>query len=147
MRKMILVFILLFSLQKTFAQTPANNEHVKKLLELTGSGKIGVQIIQTMISSYKKEMPTVPAEYWDNFMKEVNADTLIDMIVPVYKKYYSDEDITALITFYESPVGQKVVKSMPLITQEAYALGRDWGQELTKKIIQDIIAKGYSKEQ
>ncbi len=38
---------------------------------------------------------------------DVKIPRLLDAAVPVYDKYFTDDDIKGLIRFYETPVGQK----------------------------------------
>ncbi len=76
-----------------FSQSNTKADNIKKLLELTGSGKLGVQVAENMINNFKKNYPDTPNEFWDNFKKELNADVLINMVIPVYEKYYTETDI------------------------------------------------------
>ncbi|HEV3410924.1 MAG TPA: DUF2059 domain-containing protein, partial [Puia sp.] len=57
----------------------------------------------------------------------------------------TDEDIIALTAFYKTPIGQKVIKTMPLIVTESMQLGQEWGKQLSDKIIQRLKEKGYLK--
>jgi hypothetical protein len=45
-------------------------------------------------------------------------DVLRDM-VPVYQSHFSESDLERILAFYSSPIGQKVLKEMPAITEEA----------------------------
>lgn len=107
---------------------------IRKLLDITGSGKLGVQVMEGMIGNFKMSNPNVPADFWDEFKKEANPQSLVDLIVPIYDKHFSHEDIKGLITFYEGPLGQKITQTMPQITQESMAVGQKWGMELGMKI-------------
>ena len=40
-------------------------------------------------------------------------------MTPVYQKHLTKGDVDALVTFYSSPTGQKVLKEMPAMTGEA----------------------------
>lgn len=116
---------------------------IKKLLELTGSAKLGRQTMEFMLGSFKKSMPDVPAEFWDEFMKEVNDDELINLVAPIYAKHYTHEDIKKLIAFYESDIGQKSIQVTPLIVQESQLVGQQWGAQIAEKIKTRLEKKGY----
>jgi hypothetical protein len=45
-----------------FSQDTSKISSIKTLLEITGSGKPGVQVIQNMFASYKESFPNVPEE-------------------------------------------------------------------------------------
>lgn len=38
---------------------------------------------------------------------------MMDKLVPAYAEVYSEEELQALVDFYESPVGQSILKKMP----------------------------------
>lgn len=121
---------------------------IRKLLEITGSGNLGIQVMNNMINSYKQMMPNVPQTFWDNFIKEVNAESLIELIIPIYDKYLTHEEIKDIIRFYESPSGRKLIKVLPSITEESMEAGRNWGKDISNKLIkkfQDEAEKGNIK--
>ena len=143
MKKLILIVILYSLSYKGFSQKPATNEHIKTLLEMTGAGKIGVQIMDKMIATFKKSTPTVSDEFWNEFMKDVKPETLIDLMIPIYAKHYSDEDVIQLIDFYRTPLGKKVIEKLPLISQESYQVGAEWGKKLGAQAVKQLQEKGY----
>jgi len=44
---------------------------------------------------------------------------MINAMVPAYQKHFTKGDIDALITFYSSPTGQKILRELPAVTAEA----------------------------
>lgn len=116
------------------------------MLVLTGSGKLGIQVMETMIANFKSHYSNVDASFWDDFMKEVRPEDLVNMVVPVYDRNFTAEEIEGMIAFYSSPVGQKVIAKLPVVMQESMQLGQTWGQELGKKVILKLQQKGYIKE-
>lgn len=116
---------------------------IKKLLVLTGSAKLGKQSMAFLLASFKKSMPQVPAEFWDEFMNEVKEDDLIDLIAPIYAKHYTHDDIQKLIAFYETDIGQKSIQVTPLIMQESQLVGQQWGARLGEKVKERLEKKGY----
>ena len=101
--------------------------------------------MQNMIVSFKKSFPEAPSDFWDNFVKEVNVEELTSLIIPIYDKNYSDEDINQLIQFYQSPLGKKVISSMPQIMQESMQAGQVWGEKIGTKVVENLKDKGYYK--
>jgi hypothetical protein len=127
------------------AETP-KTKNIRKLLTLTGSGKLGIQVMETMITSFKSHYPNVDSSFWKDFMKEVRPEDLVNMVVPVYDRNFTTEEIDGLIVFYSSPVGQKVLAKLPVVMQESMQLGQAWGEELGKKVLLKLQQKGYIKE-
>ena len=130
-----------------FSQNTSKTENIKLLLEMTGSGKIGVQVIENTVSNFRKSLPDVPEEFWDNILKEVNPDALVKLIIPIYEKYYTEDDIKKVIEFYQSPVGQKMISTMPQLMQESMKAGEIWGKEIGQKVYDDLKMKGYVNEE
>jgi hypothetical protein len=118
---------------------------IRRLIELTGAAKESVDVIRQMIAPIRASFPNVPEQFWDDFLKQVNADDLIDLVVPVYDKYYSLQDIHDLIGFYQSPVGQKTIKVLPQLSAETISAGQEWGRSLADQIMKKLREKGYDK--
>ena len=66
------------------------------------------------------------------------------MLIPIYDKHFSHNDIKELIQFYESPIGKKYLEATPSITQESYRAGEEWGNKIGLDIINELIRQGYN---
>lgn len=143
MKKSLLVLSLCMLSFSANAQNTTKTEKIKQLLELTGSGKLGIQVMDQMINSFKKSHATVNQEFWDDFRKEINANDIQNIILPIYDKYYTESDIDQLIQFYNSPTGKKMIQNMPLVMQESIAAGQNWGKEIAQKVYSRLKEKGY----
>lgn len=115
---------------------PATEKTIRALLETTGSGSLGKQMIQQMLPAMKKMAPKAPEDFWTDFMKEINPDDIIAMTIPVYQKNFTEEDLLETIAFYKSPVGQRLIAKLPIVLQESTLVGQQWGQELAKRTIE-----------
>ena len=149
----ILIVLGLLIANISFAQTNDSktvvvdefSNDIYRLLELTGSAKLGIQVMGQMVTSYKQAMPNVPDEFWTEFMSEVDEKSLINLIIPIYKKHYTPADVKAIIAFYETPIGKKTISVLPKITSDSMTAGRSWGLKIGKKVQNKLIEKGYSK--
>ncbi len=154
MKKIALISIallLMFSLSSAMAQydkrggsnlTPKQQD-IKKLMDMTGSGGLGKQVMEQMTGSYKSIMPNVPDHVWNDLLSEFNPNELVAMLIPVYDKHFTHADIKALIAFYESPIGQKYIKTLPMISAESMLLGQKWGEDFAKRFVKKMAEKGY----
>jgi hypothetical protein len=71
----------------------------------------------------------------EEFAKAVVAPGgLVAQMAAIYAKHFTAEDLRALVAFYSTPAGQKALKALPLITQEAAGLGKAWGQQILPTI-------------
>lgn len=62
-------------------------------------------------------------ETFDDLFKDVSIDELVAVSIPIYQKHLTKADLDGLIAFYSSPTGQKLLKEMPTMTQEAMEAG------------------------
>jgi hypothetical protein len=124
----------------------SKKEKIRKLIDVVGSAKMGVQVIQNLMPAFQRAHPTVPQQFWDDFVKAVRPEDLTDLIVPIYDKHFSEEDIDQIIAFYNSPIGKKLISEMPMIMQESMSAGQAWGKQLAGKVASELKEKGYEHE-
>ena len=123
----------------------SKKEKIEKLLDVTGSGKMGAQVVQSLVPSFQRAHPDVPQQFWDDFAKAVKPEDLVALMVPIYDKYYTEEDIDQIIAFYNTPVGKKMISTTPMVMQESMAAGQAWGKQLAAKVAQQLKESGYEK--
>ena len=76
-------------------------------------------------------------EIYKDLRDEMIID-LIDKMVPLYKKYYSEDELMEAIKLFQTPIGQKIAESKSLILNESMQLSMQWGMEISGKL-QEII--------
>lgn len=69
----------------------------------------------------------------EEFTKDVMG-SLIDLLVPVYKKHFSEQDLKDAIEIYKTPIGKKISEKTPIIAQETMQASMQWGMELSQKM-------------
>lgn len=131
----ILLFTLLaLSLTSAYAEA-ASPESVKNLLNKTDSGQMGIQAMKQMLPALKKMVPDAPEKFWQDFMAEVSPNDLVDMVIPIYQKHLTQNEVKAINAFYDTPAGKKLIRVQPYIVQESMAAGQAWGQNIAQKVI------------
>ncbi|URW80940.1 DUF2059 domain-containing protein [Xiashengella succiniciproducens] len=139
--------LLLFFYQLTSAQSDDKyKETLIKLFRVSHTEQTYEVAIKQMFSVFKQQQSNVPTEIWNDLEKEMNKtsmDDLISMLIPVYSKHLTIEDLNELIKFYESPVGQKYAEKNPLIMQESMQVGQHWGQKIGMEFVNKLKEKGY----
>jgi len=142
--KKIFITIIIFGLTiSVFAQVNSKNAKIRQMLELTGSGKLGAQIAKQVITSYREQYNYIDQAFWTELEAEIKPDELINDVIPIYSKYYTEDDLDQIISFYNSPVGKKMIESTPFILQESMASGKSWGQKVSEKITKRLKESGY----
>jgi hypothetical protein len=68
-------------------------------------------------------------------------DSLLEMLMPIYDKYYTNEDLEGLIAFYGSPLGKKLLKSMPEVLRESQTAGYQWGSKIGEESEREVLTE------
>ena len=112
---------------------PENNKVtlVRELMTRTGASKIGQQVMENMLRGLADEEDE---EFIQKFLSLANPDQLVEMIVPLYVAHFDEETLKALIDFYKTPAGVKLVAAIPAITEGAMLAGQRWGTELAEQL-------------
>jgi len=55
----------------------------------------------------------------DDVFRDISADDMIKDVVPVYQKHLTRSDVRALVAFYSSPPGQKILREQPAMVRES----------------------------
>ncbi|HYO51258.1 DUF2059 domain-containing protein [Archangium sp.] len=117
--------------------TRRKERKVRKLMALTGVEDTGKQMLELTTSQFE-QMSNIPPGFMEKFREVAQQESIVDMLVPVYMKYFSEEDLDAAITFHESPAGKRFLAAQPLVMQEAKEVGEQWGVRLAEKTLQAL---------
>lgn len=129
MKKVLLPLILLFSLNSINSQ-----ENYKSLLieYMTAQGQF--ETFNATIDQMGTMMGvTIKDEDREEFTNDVMG-SLIELLVPVYQKHFSVEDLKDAIQMYKTPIGKKISEKTPIIAQETMQASMQWGMELSQKM-------------
>lgn len=130
--------------QSPLLERPSPEESkVRELLRLTGSVNIGFQMRDKILDTFKRVMPQVPAEVWNDFSAECDPRELEDAIVPLYLANFTAEELDAMLVFYHSPVGEKLLRKQPEIFRASSEAGRKWATDLTFRLRARLTEKGF----
>ncbi|MGM8362547.1 DUF2059 domain-containing protein [Flavobacterium sp. ARAG 55.4] len=124
MKKSLLILSFCILSLSANAQSTSKTEKINQLMELMGSGKMAIQMMNQMMESFKSSYSKVNDTFWEDFKKEIKAEDITNMIIPIYDKYYTENDIDQLIAFYNSPIGKKMIATMPQVMQESMVAGQ-----------------------
>ena len=130
---------------------PAKEADIRQLLKLMGAGDLAMQTMGQMEKSIKplltRSLP--PGDYRDKlvdlflekFHSKIDAAGMVDIVVPVYDKYLDASEVKSLIQLYQTPIGQKLMSVLPKLTAEAQAAGEQWGRELGRQCMEEVLAE------
>ena len=138
--------------------TPAKRADIEKLMRITGPPDVAKQMsnffINQMSQAIKASRPDLPAKTYRILIEEINRvieeqmtakGGFLDMVIPIYAKHFSHEDIKGLLKFYQTELGKKTIKTYPLILQESMTLAQDWSKSLGP-LIKKKVNQRFQKE-
>ncbi|MDR1626179.1 MAG: DUF2059 domain-containing protein [Spirochaetia bacterium] len=145
MKKYILALVLALAAVFGFSQEKAGvkEKDIFRLLETLNTRALAVQIFDMVIPQIAQLAPNVPQNVWDMFREKIDADDFAKLCIAIYDRHFSHEEILALIEFYESPLGRRLVEETPGITQDSMAAGQEWGMRLGQQIMLELEKSGY----
>jgi hypothetical protein len=111
---------------------PVKDAAIRRLMDVTGTSKMGEQMLNNMtvqVHNIVTRAGAFPAdrvekfmgEFGQNFQQRLSPGQVSDALVPIYASHFSLDDIKGLTEFYESPLGQRVLQSLPQVSQESQA--------------------------
>ncbi|MGA8222854.1 MAG: DUF2059 domain-containing protein [Candidatus Acidiferrales bacterium] len=111
---------------------PAKEAAIRHLLEVTDASKMTDTVSNGITQQVHKVMSqAISPDRLQKFMETFNqkfsvaapSSAVTDAVVPLYARNFSMEDIQGLIKFFESPLGQRMVKTLPEVEQQAQVVG------------------------
>jgi len=127
----------------------AKENEIRRLLELTGASKLGKQMMDEMRTNmrplivkalppgaYREKLVTL---FFEKFQSKMGEQTVVDLAVPLYDKYFTLEEIKGLVAFYRTPLGHKSVEVVPKLMAEAMQQGNAHGQKVGRACMEEVL--------
>jgi len=155
MKKVCLVLAVSFILcvpamaQQNPADAPATQADVEKYLEVMHSREMMNEMIAAMAKpmqqmaheQYLKHKDVLPPDYetklnkmMQDMFKEMPWEEMMQAMVPAYQKHFTKGDMDALIAFYSTPTGQKVLHEMPGLMADSMQVVMPFMQQQIEKM-------------
>jgi hypothetical protein len=112
---------------------PAKDAAIRHLMDITETSKMGANIANYITGKVHDgagrmipadQLPKFMDTFSQKFTSGLPPTAVNDAIVAVYAKHFSLDDIQVLTKFYESPIGQRIVKEMPDVDQQMAVAGQ-----------------------
>jgi hypothetical protein len=142
MKKIIFIFLLTVGVVFS-VHSQTKRQDIVRLLEMQDTKAQAAQMFDLMMPNLISMVPDVPSAFWTTFKSMLDLDSFVNLLIPIYDRHFSHDDIRGLIQFYESPIGRKLLSVTPQITRESYVAGQEWGQKLGQDIVNELIKQGY----
>ena len=129
---------------------PDKEAAIRRFMQLTGGENIGPEIANGMKVLLRPtlEDSLPPGEYraklidlfLEKFGSRFTKEIAIPMVVSVYAKRFSAEDLKQLIAFYESPLGRKASSVLQDIDAESQKLHGP-SEKLLQECMEQVLAE------
>ena len=133
-RSLFCLAVLLVTAVTVKAQADSFDADIVKMQQLNGSADA---MFSQIVMQFKSVKPGATDEQWTAVKKDVfdvEVAELNKQLIPVYKKHFTQDEVQAIIAFYESPTGKKLAEKTPLIAGESMQSAQAWGMGLFGKI-------------
>lgn len=110
-------------------------ENIKLLLKINGGTKSYEEATLDIIDSFKHLIPNYTDEkLTPEFLKEIVSE-IENGIIPIYDKYFTNEEIVGIIDFYNTPIGKIYLSKMGVVTIECMKIGNKYGEIIYNKLM------------
>lgn len=127
---------------------PTKEAGIRKLMEITGAQSLGEQMMKAGMDQFRtsvaESQPDNPRakQFVDafvvGFQKHFDPNSLTEKVLPIYDKYLSEQDVKGLLEYYQSPLGQRMLKALPEIARESQETGFALGQKAAQETLEDL---------
>lgn len=157
-RLLIVACLLLLSASASWAQTPTPDA-MAAARSLVTTMKLADQykallpaILLGLRPALTQDRPEIEQDY--DAMMPMIADaftpyytSMVDGIATVYATNFTAAELRDIEAFYRQPTGQKMLEKMPVISQQALAVGQEIGrkaaEDLRQRLTEALRQKGH----
>src|SRR5712692_8464746 len=157
MKRLPIILVLLLSAtpcvaQQAAADQPATKQDIERYLEVMHTRDLMKSMMDTMpkqmrqlVHEQLQKTPNFPPDFeeqmnkkTDEMLKNFPMEEFLQAMVPVYQKHFTKGDIEALVSFYSGPTGQKFLKEIPAITQEAMQASSEVMRKFRDQVMRQV---------
>jgi hypothetical protein len=128
-----------FAQESNSTEAAATKEDIESLFTTMHIRQQMRKMIETMMAqtklimheNIKKRSPNITQKELDRIdsiadgvMKSYNIDGVFDDTIPIYQRHLTKADVTAMLAFYESPTGKKLLREQPAMIAESMEVSR-----------------------
>ena len=136
--------------------TPESRALAAQLTDMIGVNRTSQQLIAVMRAQIVQmvirntgKTPEESAKIVDEVMMPdftSQEKELTNAIVEVWASNFTVEDLKGLIDFYSTPLGKRLIASLPAINQQGMQAGQTWGRQIYQASLQkhkdELTARG-----
>ena len=130
------------------AIAPAFEQDIRKLLDVTNAQRLSEQMSASFMTQFtqalKASNPNIPPRAMEIATEVARSfftqryPALIPKMVTAYAKVLTPEDVRQLLSFYETPLGKRLIEITPALAQAGAQAGQQWGQEMVPELTAEL---------
>lgn len=129
--------------------SPTASVVVAKLMKASQQREMLEKTMATMFSAMQAQMPSPAQQVMKDFLAEEMSWAKFESdIMRIYCEVYTEKEMTELVTLYESPAGQLMLRKMPEVMQKSQELSSTRMQAAMPRLMQrmqEAMAGGGAK--
>ena len=126
------------------ADAESKRADARRLIEVSGTGLAMRQSLLSSLDGVRGLASELPDAFFDEMKAAAMTDELVDLMIPVYERHFTHDEIRELIRVYESPIGKTLVRKQPLLMQDAMGVGEAWGKRKAEEIVRKLQEGGVA---
>ncbi len=125
MKKLILIGIIAFSFVFANAQN-SKIEDIKLLMTMTKVDSAMISVVKTMFNDIANLGDNSALNDSMVSIMQIGMTALLDSTINIYDKLFTHDDIKQLVAFYRTPLGQKMLVTVPKLMELSMRAGKNW---------------------
>ncbi|WP_170187874.1 DUF2059 domain-containing protein [Geitlerinema sp. P-1104] len=113
--------------------SPEKEAVIQELIEATNEQNI---IVESMRQGLE-ENPQIPQEAVDEYLQRLEVE-YVNLATPIYAEHYNMEELQAMLTFYQSDVGQSIAARSEDVARDSFERVSSWTEMNMRQIMEDM---------
>jgi hypothetical protein len=128
-------------------------EDIRRLLAATGMKNVittffGSHLVGMRATIYENLPASVDREkvvnrFQEELQNRLNSGQVLDVVIPIYAKHFTHEEIKSFLAFYESPAGKRYAQEAPSLMWEVSDAGAPYWMDTVLPEIFQQMAQEY----
>jgi hypothetical protein len=146
---------ILFSSLESRAQTepsPGKLAAIREFFEVSQAMSMAATIVDSLsgqiMNQFRQKVPGLRQDHADELATllssefRANTESLERMMVLLYDRHFTEEELKAATAFYRTPAGKSMLAKTPLVFQEGFTLGQRWGADVGRRAAERALERG-----
>ncbi len=118
---------------------------IRKFLEVSGLRKSYEESLKKMPLDFVREFGQESRQTLKKLVTKKDVEKLMAKVVQGVDRNFSVKEIDELIEFYETPLGKKLAKNVPIIAANTDSSMKKWEEKLRVRALETLRKKGLAR--